>query len=218
VLGKLLDAIDSIDPDTYVIFIGDNGTPMYGRPGLDFIDNMYITRSGRGKGTVYESGALVPMFVTGPEIEAGSVSHEFAHAVDVYSTALALAGLEVPEMVSDSTGDGHLPLAGVSLAPILFEGARAVRDPNRGFILTETHDLMRDGIREVGARNGSHKVLCTDAVTAGSCEFFDLISDPLEEYPLAKPESCAGFESGSTADPAWHFCRLTDVIAGHSFL
>lgn len=220
VLGKLLEAVDEIDDNTYVILIGDNGTPMYGRPGLDFIDNMYITRSGRGKGTVYESGALVPMVVSGPGIDANSASNEFAHAVDVFSTTLELAGLEPPSAVSDSEGTGTLPLAGASLAPILFGDAESVRDPERGYILTETHDLMRGGIREVAARNGTHKVLCTDAASADQCTFYDVAVDPLEEYPLDEPSSCAGYSDGtwSPDDPSWHFCRLTEVIATHSFL
>ncbi len=67
VAGKLFDAVDSLDPNTYIVYIGDNGTPMYGRPNLDFIDNMYLTRYGRGKGTAYESGLRVPMIVKGPE-------------------------------------------------------------------------------------------------------------------------------------------------------
>jgi hypothetical protein len=47
IFGKLLEAVDALDPNTYVIFISDNGTPMYDRPRLDFIENMYITRTGR---------------------------------------------------------------------------------------------------------------------------------------------------------------------------
>ncbi len=57
-----------LDRDTIVIYVGDNGTPMYGRPQLDFIDNLYITRTGRGKGTAYESGARVPLAIRGPGI------------------------------------------------------------------------------------------------------------------------------------------------------
>jgi hypothetical protein len=72
IFGKVLDAVHAVDPNTYVIFISDNGTPMYGRPNLDFIDNMYITRKGRGKGTAYESGALVPMIIAGPKIAANT--------------------------------------------------------------------------------------------------------------------------------------------------
>ena len=106
VVGKLLDVVDAADPNTYVIIVGDNGTPMYGRPNLDFIDNMYITRKGRGKGTAYESGALVGMAVRGPQIAANSESHEFAHAADLFSTILELAGLDVPEQVSSADGSG----------------------------------------------------------------------------------------------------------------
>jgi arylsulfatase A-like enzyme len=220
VVGKLLDAVNEIDEDTYVIYIGDNGTPMYGRPGLDFIDNMYITRSGRGKGTVYESGAQVPMVVTGPGIDPNSENSEFAHAVDMFATVLELAGLDAPTTVSNSTGTGSVPLAGVSLAPILLGHASRVRDPNEGYILTETHDLMRGGIREVGARNGTHKVLCTDEASMSACEFFDVATDPLEEFPLAKPAGCDGYVNGdwSPVDPEWHFCRLTEVVASKSFL
>jgi arylsulfatase A-like enzyme len=220
VLGKLLNSVAQIDPNTYIIFIGDNGTPMYGRPGLDFIDNMYITRAGRGKGSVFESGAQVPMIIAGPGIQADTQNDEFAHVVDLYSTVLELAGLEVPAAVSNSDGTGTVPLEGISLSPILFGDAQTVRDPSTGYILTETHDLMRAGIREVGARNATHKVLCTDGNSVESCEFYNLSEDPIEEYPLAKPASCSPYANGAwtPANPAWHFCRLTEVVAEKSFL
>ena len=81
--GKLLAAVDGLDRNTIVIYLGDNGTPMYGRPNLDFIDNMYITRKGRGKGTVYESGARVPMVIRGPGIGANRVS-SVVHVADLF--------------------------------------------------------------------------------------------------------------------------------------
>jgi arylsulfatase A-like enzyme len=219
-LGKILEVVDALDPNTYVIYIGDNGTPMYGRPGLDFIDNLYITRSGRGKGTVYESGARVPLAIRGPRIGAGSASDEYVHVADLYSTILALAELDVPEQVSSSDGSGSVPLDAVSLAPILFDGATAVRDPNLEYILTETEDLMRGGIREVGARNKNYKVLCTNGTATGECRFYDLARDPLEEYPLTIPETCDEYKNGSwtPADEAWHYCRLTEVVGSASFL
>ena len=104
VIGKVLEAVDSIPSDTYVIYIGDNGTPMYSNQGVlgSQIGNMYITRAGRGKGTAYESGARVPMAIRGPGIAAGSKSSEFVHAADLFSTILALAGLTPPEEVPNS--------------------------------------------------------------------------------------------------------------------
>jgi len=219
-LGKLLEAVDALDPNTYVIYISDNGTPMYGRPGLDFIDNMYLTRTGRGKGTVYESGARVALAIRGPGIAPNSESGAYAHAVDLYATVLSLAGLDVPARVTNSDGTGTIPLDGRSLTPVLFEGATAVRDADRGYILTETEDLMRGGIREVGARNARYKVLCTNDAAMGSCTFYDVSRDPLEEFPLTVPSSCDAYASGAStpADEAWHYCRLTEVVAKESFL
>jgi arylsulfatase A-like enzyme len=219
VLGELLDVVDEIDPNTYVIYVGDNGTPMYGRPGLDFIDNMYITRTARGKGTAYEGGALVPMVVRGPGIAANSESTEFAHTVDLFSTVLELAGLPVPAAVSNSDGSASVPLDGISLTPILFGDAETLRDPDRGYVLTESHNLMTGGSQAVGARNGKYKVICSTMVSRDSCDFYDIVGDPLEQYLLDKPTDCRAYsESGRASDADWHFCRLLDVVASYSFM
>jgi arylsulfatase A-like enzyme len=218
IFGKLLEAVDAIDPNTYVIFISDNGTPMYGRPNLDFIDNMYITRKGRGKGTAYESGALVPMIIRGPKIAANTQNNAYAHVMDLFSTILELAGLTPPKNVSNSDGTGTVPVDAVSLAPILFNKAKATRDPNTGYILNENKNLMTGGTRWVGAQNATYKVVCIDS--PNNCTFYNLANDLLEEYPLAKPESCADYVNGkwTPADPRWHYCRLTDIVAKDSFL
>jgi hypothetical protein len=85
-------------------------------------------------------------------------------------------------------------------------------------VLTESHDLMRDGIREVGARNGRYKVLCTNSTDVGNCTFFNLLADPLEEYPLAIPDSCSDNARRLMSDPDWHYCDLTNVVAAKSFM
>jgi arylsulfatase A-like enzyme len=220
-VGNLLEQVDALDPNTYVIVLGDNGTPMYGRRNLDFIDNMYITRKSRGKGTAYESGARVALAIRGPQIKASARSNEYVHVVDLFSTILTLAGLTPPEKVSNRDGSGTLAVDGVSLTPILFNKATTVRDPNQGFLLTESLNLMAGTVpRQVGARNATYKVVCSLKVDAGSCEFFNLVNDPLEEYPLAKPESCdsSTAKGWSPADPPWHYCRLTEIVAKQSFL
>ncbi len=218
IFGKLLDGVDALDPNTYVIFISDNGTPMYGRPNLDFIDNMYITRKGRGKGTAYESGVRVPMAIRGPQIAANTQNKGFTHVADLFSTILELAKLTPPKNVSNSDGIGTVSLDAVSLAPILFNKAKAARDPNTGYILNENKNLMTGGTLWVGAQNATYKVVCIDG--AINCTFFNLVNDPLEEYPLAKPDSCVDYTNGkwTPKDPRWHYCRLTDVVARDSFL
>lgn len=216
IIGKLLDAVDVLDSNTYVIYIGDNGTPMYARPNLDFIDNMYITKTDRGKGTAYESGARVPLAIRGPGIAADSLSNEFAHAADMYSTILELAGLTPPEQVSNSAGSGLVALDGKSLKPVLFDNADSIRDPDNDYVLSETVNLMRNSMRQVGARNASHKIICTD--DTDNCVFYNLVNDPLEEYPLDKPENCNGYTEGdwTSAETNWHFCKLIEVVTNNS--
>jgi len=218
IFGKLLDAVDIIDPNTYIIYISDNGTAMYGRPGQDFIDNMYITRKGRGKGTAYESGALVPMIIRGPKIGANTQNASYAHVVDLFSTILELAGLTPPKQVSNSDGTGTVPVDSVSLTPILFNKAKATRDPNYGYVLNENKNLMTNSTRWVGAQNATYKVVCVDSTT--NCQFYNIANDLLEEYPLKKPDSCADYANGkwTPANPQWHYCRLTDIVAKDSFL
>ena len=219
ITGKLLDTVNKLDPNTYVIFISDNGTPMYGRPNLNFIDNMYITRKGRGKGTAYESGALVPMVIKGPGIKADTSSDALSHAVDLFSTVLSLAGLNIPEQVSNSDGTGTVSLDGISLTPVLFEGKSAVRDPYKGYVLTESINLMTNGTPHIGARNRNYKLVCTGGNEPGNCQFYSLADDPLEEYPLPKPASCAGYADGSLTpvNQEWNFCRLMEVVKNYAY-
>jgi arylsulfatase A-like enzyme len=214
-VGKLLAGVDRLDRNTVVIYIGDNGTPMYGRPQLDFIDNLYITRKGRGKGTVYESGARVPLAIRGPGIVANRVNGEYVHAADLFPTILGLAGLKSPQQVPTGDGKGTQAVDGQSLAPILAGKAKTVRDPNQGYLLTESLNLMTNSTRQVAARNGTYKVICTEKVEPAACEFYNLIADPLEEFPLDEPASCAG--SWTARDPQWHYCRLSNLIRTESF-
>jgi hypothetical protein len=109
-------------------------------------------------------------------------------------------------------------LDGLSLAPILFNKAKSTRDPNTGYILNENKNLMTNGTRHVGAQNATYKVVCVNSAT--NCEFYNLINDPLEEYPLPKPDNCNDYANGkwTPKDPQWHYCRLTDVVAKDSFL
>jgi arylsulfatase A-like enzyme len=206
VIGKVLEAVDSIPSDTYVIFIGDNGS------WSNNIDNMYITITGRGKTTAYESGARVPMAIKGPGITAGSRSDEFIHAADLFSTCLQIAGLEVaPEGLVYKDYQGNpANLDGVSLASILFDSTTAVRDPHTGYILTE---VGYNGIK-VGARNSTYKVIRRQYFPNQNL-FYNLIDDPLEEYPLTPPGSCENYTNGTWkpgTDPEWHYCRLIEVI------
>jgi hypothetical protein len=62
--------------------------------------------------------------------------------------------------------------------------------------------------------------MCAENTATANCQFFNLAEDPLEEYPLTKPESCAKYQdkSWTPATQDWHYCRLQEVLAKESFL
>ncbi len=105
----------------------------------------------------------------------------------------------------------------MSLKPLLMNTKQTVRDPNQDYLLAETINLMTAGTQEVGARNGAFKVVCRDGT--GSCEFFNVQKDPLEEFPLSKPASCASYSEGklTPSEQDWHFCKLKEVVETQSF-
>ncbi|MBN2418959.1 MAG: sulfatase-like hydrolase/transferase [Deltaproteobacteria bacterium] len=218
--GRLIETVDKLDSNTYIIYLGDNGTWMFG-PKREFIDNMYITKQGRSKGTAYESGVRVSMAVRGPGIKAGSQSDEWVHSTDLFSTILELAGLDIPKMVPNKEGNGMVKVDAVSIAPILFRNEGNLRDPHKGYLLSETVNSYKEGYPiEVGARNATYKVICDANADTESCVFYNLVDDPIEEYPLEKPDNCAGYRNGiwTLIDPEWNFCRLQEVIAKESIL
>ena len=217
-IGRLIETVDKLDPNTYIIYLGDNGTWSIS-PKLNFIDNMYLTKEGRSKGTAYESGVHVSMAIRGPGIKPDSQSDEWIHDVDLFPTILKLAGLEVPEMVPNRAGS-MVEVDGVSLTPILFDGAKGLRDPDKGYLLAETVNPVKNNLMEVGARNAIYKVICDNNAETDSCVFYNLVDDPIEEYPLEKPASCENYRNGTWTpdDPEWNFCYLQETIAQKSFL
>ena len=102
-MGKLLDGLKSegLDENTYVIFIGDNGT------------------GSEGKGTLTELGARVPCIIRGPGVQRGLVSRAVADLTDILPTLAEISGAELPK---DVPFDGH------SLVPVLRGEKKSHRD------------------------------------------------------------------------------------------
>jgi arylsulfatase A-like enzyme len=73
---------------TNVIFIGDNGTPQ------QVIQTPYS--AAHSKETIYEGGIRVPLIIAGPAVVSPNrTSTARVHAVDLYSTILEMAGINV---------------------------------------------------------------------------------------------------------------------------
>lgn len=102
-LGTMLARIDLAH--TYVIVLGDNGTPPGAAPFPD-----------KAKETTFERGVRVPLVIAGPEVVPGVVRAP-VHIADVFDTLRELCALDGSRAARDS----------VSLAPYLKDDALVLR-------------------------------------------------------------------------------------------
>ena len=162
-IGRLLGSMDAnVRDNTYVIFLGDNGTA---------VANVRAPfRNSRAKGTIYEGGVNTPLIITGPGIESGTVADALVNSSDFFGTIMEMAGIDAQETVPrDVTHDS------ISFMPVLADAdAPSPRDWLYadaffgGFAGVETADYAM--------RNERYKLLRFD----GEEEFYDLQNDPYE--------------------------------------
>lgn len=85
-LNRLLTNISpTVLANTYIIFVGDNGTdkPATTAPFLP----------GHAKGTVYEGGLNVPLIIKGPGVAAGAECGALANLTDIFATIADVVGV-----------------------------------------------------------------------------------------------------------------------------
>ena len=158
-IGELLDSIaGDVLENTYVIFLGDNGTDRWADPPAPR-DPL------RAKGTVYEGGISVPLIVAGPGISGGRVTRPLAHAVDLFSTIIELAGADPASALPDG-----LDIDSISLVPTLLE-----RGPQeqRGWLLSEG---SLGPVTGTAVRDERYKLIRINDRE----ELYDLTTDPNE--------------------------------------
>ena len=161
-MGRVLTRIRASGEPTVIVFLGDNGTPNQVLPPA--------TPRGRGKSTLFEGGVHVPLVIAGTGVEVGARIQHPVNGVDLFSTALELAGVEEP---ADRSIDG------LSLARYLQDPQAP---PTRSWIYSElfgpnitqekTGQTLRGArFKWMGYQNGREA-------------FFDLDADPTEQENL----------------------------------
>ena len=161
-IGRLLATVDFSKTD--VIFIGDNGTPA--------LTLQVPYPASRGKDTLYEGGVRVPLIVRGPDVVApGRNSAVLTHVVDIYSTMLELAGINVSSTVPSGT-----VIDSQSLVSVLQN-----QSVTRSLLYDEEFDVAFPNLGGRSLRDSQYKVIRNKN---GADEFYDLIADPYESTNL----------------------------------
>ncbi len=167
-IGRLLGSLDAETlANTYVSFLGDNGTP--GQVATAPFDGQ-----GRAKGAIYRGGINVPFFLTGPNVPTG-VTPALANGVDLFATVMDISG------IAPDANAPERPFHSVSLAPIFHGETDQVRD----YAFSDWFGPRRDvivGLQTI--RNLDYK-LVADTV-ANTQELYHLKSDPNEEIDLTE--------------------------------
>lgn len=170
-IGRLLASMgDDVRDNTYVIFLGDNGTSG-GQVRAPF-------QNGRAKGTIYEGGVNTPLIITGPGVEAGAVPEALVNSADLFTTIMEMAGIDPSETVpSEVTYDS------VSFMSVL---ANPEAPSPRDWIYVDEFFGNFAGVEtaDYAMRNERYKLLRFD----GKEEFYDLAVDPYEHTDLLDGE------------------------------
>ena len=166
-IGRLLAGFSpEVRDNTYVIFMGDNGTwgPVITPP---FHPN-------RAKGTIYEGGVNVPLIVTGPGVEQGGVSESLVNSTDLFATIMEMAGIDPAEAVPEHVTHDSVSFLGALSNPAALSQREwlYVDEFFGGFGGVETADYAM--------RNHRYKLLRFE----GEEEFYDLREDPYENADL----------------------------------
>lgn len=135
-IGRLIDSLDpSVRNNTLIIFMGDNGTPSRVIDTASYVSN-------HAKGTLYQGGVAVPMFVSGKGVSrVGEREKALVSATDLYATIAHVAGSSITN-IYDS----------YSFAEV-FTNAQAA---TRSYIFTQFESASNTGLT---VRNLNYKLI-----------------------------------------------------------
>lgn len=173
-VGQILEALRRLGlaENTFVFFTSDNGPWLVKK-----LDGGSAGLLREGKGTTWEGGMREPAVAWWPgTVPAGAVTHELAATMDLFVTAIRLAGGDVPT---------DRPIDGVDLRPLLRGEGRSPRD----------HVFYYRGTRLMAVRKGAFKAhfITQESYTPGSNKvqqhdpplLYNLEHDPAERFDVA---------------------------------
>ena len=185
-VGQVMAALESagLSERTLVVFTSDNG------PWLS-----YQTHAGTpgllrdGKGTTFEGGMRVPGLFWWPGTIEPGVTQEIGSTMDLFTTAIALAGGRVPD---------DRPIDGVDLSPVLFGEGPSPREVMSYYRMGELY-AFRQGRYKVHFITEGRYGLPPQRTDHDPPLLFDLDEDPAERFDVAaeRPEALAAIDAAA---------------------
>jgi arylsulfatase B len=186
-ISRLLASLDpAVRKNTYVIFMGDNGTSdRVVRPPFE---------PGKAKGTVFQGGVNVPLIVTGPNVAKGATSQALVNSTDIFATILDMAGIDIT-----TTAPRDVTIDSASFVPYL---SHPQHKSIREWVYADKFSGSFSGIdnADYAIRNTTHKLMRHD----GNEYFYHLTEDPYEHNNL--------LENNLTAEQKVHYTKLKDLL------
>ena len=166
-IGRILASLEpDVRENTYVIFMGDNGTP-----------GAHVSppfRRGRAKNSVYEGGINMPFIISGPGVARGAVSDALVNSTDLFVTIMEMAGIDPAEAIPDE----------VTHDSVSFSYALSNPDApsRRDWLYADRFDRGLAGVQsgDYAMRDRRYKLVRH----RGEEEFYDLRVDPFENVDL----------------------------------
>jgi arylsulfatase B len=153
-IGRLLENMPAEEREnTVIIFIGDNGTPN------EAAQSPYS--ASKVKGTLYQGGINVPMFISGKGISRLGVDDHLINGTDLFTTISEIAGINIPQY-NDSKSFKSLLSHSATIRNYQYSEVK------------ETIDLW-------AISNGEYKLIVKDV---GNKEMYHLTTDPYENSNL----------------------------------
>ena len=191
-VGRLMAELDKlgVTDDTLLMFLSDNGGCPFERsrnthlppwdPGSYWTydtawANACNTPWRLYKQNQHEGGISTPLIVHWPKglkVEAGSITHEPGHVIDIMATCLDVAGSDYPKELN---GRKLKPLRGKSLVPVFETGKR--KDHEVLYFQFSNNRAIRQGKWKLVSARG------------GPWELYDIEADRTESNDLASAES-----------------------------
>ena len=179
-LGRMVQAIRAVDPEVYVIVIGDNGTYPAGAQGAPGGCFAFPNTKAR----LFEGGINVPLIIAGPDVVAGECT-ALVSSTDVFNTVTELARVSRRRL-----GGPAVPEDSVSLVPYLRGHGKPLRSTVYAELYSpnQPHDSYGLAFKPAHhwrvVRDERYKLHRLETGGVVYEQLYDLLSDPCEQAGL----------------------------------